>query len=259
VAAARARRGEPFDAAERADLLARFFHAYQAADAAELARPERDASAFRAEMAEVARAYVDALPIIAVARSPFSGEVFETSLDVFGLDGLWWAYDYEYRPYVPRPADLYGFTGCLKVQGPLPEFSLKAMPGPEAPFVLPELMADPGTVAVISAVRVGPHVGLPVTYWSTSPPDALTRVDDWGMRSFTFQRSDGSMASGHATQADEDKDFELRPWLDSGRLRWIAPGDDTLTVRTGAGGCPYVDLPGERRRRYIQEGRTWLA
>ncbi len=163
----RALRGEPFAADERAALLERYFAAYRAAEAAELARPERDASAFRAEMAAVARTYVDAVPILAVARSPFSGEVFETSLDTFDVDGLWWAYDYEYRPYVPRPVDLYGFTGALKVDGPLPAFSLKAMLGPDVPFVLPALMADPSMVAVLSAVRIGPHVGFPVTYWAS--------------------------------------------------------------------------------------------
>jgi hypothetical protein len=259
VDAARARRGEPFDAAERAALLERYFAAYRAADAAELARPERDASAFRAEMKEIAKVYVDAVPIMALSRSPFTGEVFETSFDPFGLDGLWWAYDHQFRPYLEWPADLVGFTGSVKIRGPLPGFSLKTMPGPEAPFVLPELMADPATVVVISSVMVGPHVGLPITYWSTTPHETLAHVDDWGMRSFAFQRSDGSMVSGHATQADEDKDFELRPWVESGRVRWIAPGDESLTVRTGVDGCPYLDLPGERRRRYLQEGDTWLA
>jgi hypothetical protein len=258
-AGARAVRGKPFDATERAALLERFFAAYRAADAAELARPERDASPYRAEMAELARAYVDAVPILPVSRSPLSGELFETSLDTFGIDGLWWAYDHEYRPYVPRPADLYGFSGALKVDGPLPDFSLKAMPGPDVPFVLPALMAHPGMVAVLSAVRIGTHVGFPITYWALPQPDGVERVDDWGARSFTYQRADGSMASGHAVQADGDKDFDLGPWLASGRLRWISPGDESLTLRAGADGCPYLDLPGERRRRYLQEGDTWLA
>ena len=120
-------------------------------------------------------------------------------------------------------------------------------------------MAHPGMVAVISSIRVGRHVGLPVCYYADPQPMDLERVDDWGIRSFTFQRPDGSMASGHAVQADEDKDFDLRPWLESGRLRWIAPGDEALELRTGADGCPYVDLPGERRRRYLQEGKTWFA
>jgi hypothetical protein len=259
VTAARARRGTPFTAEERAELLARFRTAWEAAEAAELARPERDATAFRRELAEVAAAYVDAVPIVGVSRSPLSGDVFETSLDTFGLDGLWWAYDYEYRPYVPPPPDLYGWTGALKVDGPLPGWSLKAMPGPDVPFVLPALLAHPGMVAVVSAIRVGTHVGFPICYYADPQPDGLERVDDWGLRSFTYRRPDGSFAGGHAVQADEDKDFDLRPWLASGRVRWIAPDDASLELRSGPDGCPYLDLPGERRRRYVQEGRTWFA
>jgi hypothetical protein len=259
VPAPRARRGTPFTEAERSELLAKFRAAFVAAEAAELARPERDAAPFRREMWELAKAYMDAVPILAISRSPLSGELFETSIDTFGVDGLWWAYDFEYRPYVAPPADLYGWTGALKIDGPLPEWSLKAMPGPDVPFVLPALMADPGMVAVISSLQVGQHVGMPICYYADPLPQDLERIDDWGIRSFTIRRPDGSMASGHAVQADEDKDFDLRPWLEGGRLRWIAPGDDSLEVRTGVDGCPYVDLPGERRRRYIQEGRTWFA
>ena len=260
--APRALRGAPFTAEERAALLERYFAAYRAADAAELARPERDASSFHAEMEAVGRDYVDAVPIVAISRSPYTGEVFETSLDTFGIDGLWWAYDHLFRPYVPAPADLYGWTGALKVDGPLPAFSLKTMPGPDVPFVLPAILRHPSITGVISALPIGPHVGFPVCYFAdpaAPPPDALERVDDWGVRTFTFRRPDGSLGSGHATQADEDKDFELGPWLASGKLRWIGPGDETLTLRTGEDGCPYVGLPGERRRRYLQEGRSRFA
>ena len=54
--APRARRGTPFTEAERADLLARFRAAHDAAEAAELSRPERDSAPFRREMWELAQA-----------------------------------------------------------------------------------------------------------------------------------------------------------------------------------------------------------
>jgi hypothetical protein len=259
VAAPRARRGTPFTASERAAILATFREAWEARERAELSRPEGDATEARRVMARAAEAYVDGLPIVGISRSPLSGRVFETSIDPYDLDGLWWAYDYEYRPYVEPPPDLFAWTGALKVDGPLPAWTLKAMPGPEVPFLLPELMALPAMTAVISAIRIGPHVGFPICYFADPPPDGADRVDDWGIRSYTYRRPDGSPATAHAVQADEDKDFDLRPWLEGGRVWWIAPGDESLTLRQGADGCPYVDLPGERRRRYLQEGDTWFA
>jgi hypothetical protein len=257
----RSKRGLPFTRPERAALLERFRAAWTAVEAAELrADPDVEAAADgRRRMAEVAGEYVEAVPIVAVSRSPVDGEVFETSLDTYGVDGLWWAYDYEYRPWVAPPRTFFAWTGSLKLDGPVPEWSLKAMVGPEVPFVLPRILDHPAISAVVSTIGVGPHVGYPIAYFADPVPQDLERVDDWGHRSYSFVRPDGSPGSAHSTQDDAEKDFELRRWLDEGKLLWIAPGDASLTLRRGADGCPFLELPGERRRRYIQEGDTWLA
>jgi hypothetical protein len=259
VPAPRARRGTPFTAQERQAILGTFREAWEAKERAELDDDDADTAEPRRIMAEAARAYEDGVPIVAISRSPLSGEVFEVSIDTFDLDGLWWAYDYEYRPFVEPPRDLFAWTGALKLDGPVPEWSLKAMPGPDVPFILPGLMALPGMTAVISSLRIGRHVGFPICYYADPLPQGVERADDWGIRSYTYQRPDGTFASAHAVQSDEEKDFELRPWLESGRVHWIAPGDDSLTLHRGADGCPYVDLPGERRRRYIERGGARFA
>jgi len=257
----RARRGSPFTAEERAGIIGRFRAAWETKEAAELHRPADPGTEAEARetMAAAAAEYVDAVPIVSLSRSPLTGEVFETSLDIDGLDGLWWAYDYDYRPYVEPPRGLFAWTGALKIDGPLPDWSLKAMVGPEVPFVLPRILDHPALTAVVSSVLVGEHVGFPIVYFADPVPPDLERVDDWGHRSYMYARPDGSPASAHSTQDDAEKDFDLRLWLDAGRLLWIAPGDLSLELHRGADGCPFLDLPGERRRRYIQEGETWLA
>ncbi len=253
----RARRGTPFHAAERAAILARFRAGWETIDRArELHDAEAEA---RREMAEAAEAYVDAVPIVVLSRSPFTGEVFETSLDIDGIDGLWWAYDYDYRPWVEPPRGLFAWTGALKLGGPIPTWSLKAMVGPEVPFVVPRILDHPAIRAVVSSVLVGEHVGFPIVYYADPVPPDLERVDDWGHRFYSFVRPDGTPASAHSVQNDAAKDYDLGPWLDRGKLQWIVPGDLTLELVGGRDGCPYLDLPGERRRRYVQEGDTWLA
>lgn len=255
----RARRGSPFDSAERTAILDRFRAAWQAREAADLTGDAPAVELARHEMATAAEAYVDAVPIVPLSRSPLNGSLFETSLDTFGIDGLWWAYEYDYRPYVEPPRDLFAWTGAMKLDGAIPAWSLKAMIGPDVPFVLPRILDHPAVTAVVSSVLVGEHIGFPIVYYADPQPPDLERVDDWGHSSYTYLRPDGSPASAHSIQDDAEKDFALRPWLDRERLLWIAPGDESLTLHRGASGCPYVDLPGERRRRYVQEGETWLA
>lgn len=51
----------------------------------------------------------------------------------------------------------------------------------------------------------------------------------------------------------------MRPWLDSGKLLWIAPGDDHLELRSGSAGCPYLNLTGERRMQYVSGRQVWFG
>lgn len=256
----RARRGSPFTAPERDLLLRRFRAGYEQTRRAELETHDQDAiDEGRRIMAAASKEYVDAVPIVRLSRSPVTAAVFESSLDIDGIDGLWWGYDYEYRPWVDPPAGFFAWTGALKIDGPLPEWSLKAMVGPEVPFVLPRILDHPAISAVVSTVMIGDHVGFPIVYYADPVPPDLERVDDWGHRSYTYLRPDGSPTSVHSTQDDAEKDFDLRPWLERGRLSWIEPGDLGLKLRDGADGCPYLDLPGERRRRYVEGDDTWFA
>jgi hypothetical protein len=255
----RARRGPTWSAEERAALVGRFRAAWLAYQAADDAGDAEAARRHHAAALAVAEEYVNAVPIVSLSRCPLTGQVFETSLDIDGLDGMWWAYEYDFRPYVEPMPTFFAWTGALKPDGPLPDWSLKAMVGPEAPFVLPRILSHPAVRAVVSSVLVGEHIGFPILYVAAPTPYDLERVDDWGHSFYVFTRPDGSVGTAHAVEDDKEKDFDLAPWLDRGKLLWIAPGDLELTLRTGSAGCPFVGLEGERRRRFLQEGETWLA
>lgn len=248
----RSLRGKVYGEAERADLIGRFMAARDRAEAG-------DPSAAQDRLA-VAHDYEAATPIVSLSRSPVDGEVFETSLDTFGLDGMWWAYDYDYRPYVEPITSMFAWTGSMQLDGPVDAVQVKAMVGPEVPFVLERILDHPAITAVVSSVLVGEHVGYPVVYYVDGPPPLdIERVNDWGHTTYSIVRADGSPSSGQATEYDFGKDFELGQWLDRGKLQWIAPGDIDLTLRSGRAGCPFVDLPGERRRQYIEGGERRFA
>src|SRR3954452_17410217 len=240
-------------------MVRRFYDAWNEADEAEEARSSEVAQRARANATAVAREYEAATPIVALSRSPYDGQVFESSLDNFGLDGMWWAYEYDYRPFVPPIRSFFAWTGAMTLDGPVPDVPLKAMVGPEVPFVLPRMLKHPAVRAVVSSVLIGEHVGYPIVYYADPVPLDLERVNDWRHSLYYVPKSDGSPGTGHAAEYDYDKDFELAPWLASGKLQWIAPADLGLTLRTGESGCPYIGLQGERRRQYLQGGERWFA
>ncbi len=252
------KRGSVYSTQERDRLIADFYAAFSRRNDAH----DRDAAAEATaadEMAACVGEYEAATPIVSVSRCPFSGEVFETSLDIFGLDGMWWAYDHDYRPYVAPIPTYFAWTGSMQLDGPIPNLPLKSMLGPQAPFVLPRILEHPAVRAVISSILVGEHVGFPVVYFAQPTPHDLERVDDWGHSFHYFSRPDGSPTSAHSTEYDVDKDFEIEPWIRSGKLSWIAAGDIDLQLRTTGPDCPFVTVGGERHRQYIQNGKTWMA
>lgn len=259
----RAKRGAPFGEAERRSLLESYFDAFKRKERAELVPTGVEVDPLllaetRRQMAAAAAQYVEAVPILCLSRCPFTHQVFESSIDHFGIDGLWWAYEYSYRPFVEPIPTLFAWTGALRLGAPVPAWSLKAMVGPEVPFVIPRMLSHPAISAVLSSLAIGPHTGFLIAYYAREAPD-IERVDEWGARHHTLPNPRGGMMSSHSTQDDAQSDYDLEPWIADNRLHWIAPGDPTLTLRVGSEGCPYLNLPGERRRRYIQEGDTWFA
>ena len=94
----RARTG--FGADERRAIIDRYRRAWEAKETADRADDADAERAARDEMAVAAKNYVEGVPIVGLSRDPFTGDVFETSIDTFDLDGLWWAYEREHRPWV---------------------------------------------------------------------------------------------------------------------------------------------------------------
>ena len=202
------------------------------------------------------REYLDLLPVVKVTKCPHTGAVVSVAIDTFDIDGLWWAYQTPLRTVGDRPPSLMALTGALKRAPELPYTTFLVKPGPEVPYVLPRLLAEEPTVAVVSQVPVGSHVGYVIAYFSREPDATLGRANDWGANGFTRLDPDGALEWGAVPEGLDEPDFDLRPWVESNRLQWIAPGDGRLRLRTGVEGCPYLDLPGRHEFARIEEGQV---
>ena len=59
------------------------------------------------------------------------------------------------------------------------------------------------------------------------------------------------------TPDPQEWDFDLAPWIKAGKLLWIAPEDELLVLRSTIYDCPYLNFPGSRKPKYIQNGKFW--
>ncbi|GAB7037013.1 MULTISPECIES: hypothetical protein [Catenuloplanes] len=214
----------------------------------------RDAFPLWDRIEELTHRYRDLLPDVPVARCPHTGELVRWPIDTAGLDTWFWDYlNAVRRTPQPLPPSWIAMTGAMRLTEPVETPPFAVVPGPGVPFVVPRILGAPGVRAVLAEVPVGAHTGWAVTYFGPRPPD-VRLVNLWGTN--TYQVFDDGVWRGwdrHRPRISE-YDFALTGWLESGALRWIAPGDDTATLRTGAADCPFVDLPGSRRIAVLANG-----
>ena len=216
------------------------------------AREARDVNAALA----IDREYAEALPRVALARCPFTRSEVSRSIDTFGIDGPWWDYEFPVRPTDPVPDTFFAFTGALHINGKPPATEFMVKPGPGAPFVVPRLLARNEIVAVISQVKVGKSDGYAVLYFAQPMVRDELRFNDWGMGQAWFKDADGNWAWDRNEEDFEQLDFDLAPWVERGKLRWIAPGDKKLTLRDESKGFPYAGVKGSRSFVRVQFGEV---
>ena len=211
-----------------------------------------------AQLSELSDAYAMGVPRLPLARCPFTATVLHHSCDDAGLDGLWWRYEAPVRPEESLPRTFWALTGAVSIVHPVEVASFLCKPGPGAPYVLPDLLRARPVKAVLRAFPVGRNTAYSVVYFVAVPGLALPRPNTWGTDSSTWVDPAGHQRWDQADGV-EDRDFDLRPWLERGQLLWIEPDDAGLVLRSGSDGCPYVDLASERRPQYVQFGEvtTW--
>ncbi|HAP32782.1 MAG TPA: hypothetical protein DCQ14_07015 [Firmicutes bacterium] len=206
--------------------------------------------------------YMNGLPVRELSRCPFSGEVLSMAIDDFGLDGLWWNHHAPKRPENKLPPTYFAMDGALKLAAEPEHVPFLCTPGPDVPFVLPRLLAYTQVQAVISSIKIGRHIAYPVIYYADPMLYGERRVNDWGTARYWEEGSllpeiltPGTYVS--LTPDPEEYDFDLEPWLRKGKLFWIAPDDVKFSLHSHVARCPYLNLPGSRRLKYIQNGEVW--
>ena len=254
---------------ERRALLADYFELLcNAEETAELFEEGAGLEAQRAwkhtrfhanEAKRVRDAYMASLESAPVSRCPFTAAVLELAIDRADLDGLWWEYDRPARPPERPIATFLELTGAMRMGEPAEHAPFLAMPGPEAPYVVPDALEHEAVKAVVSTVALGPHKGYAIAYFAERPQRGLPKLAAWGRRPAYWRTQDDDEVTDELGATERELDFDLGPWIERGKLLWIAPGDDDLELHDTPDGCPYLSLPGRRSFTYVQNGRVWSS
>lgn len=218
--------------------------------------------ALAAKASDLLSRYLEGLPRRRLSRCPFTGEILSIKIDDFGLDGFFWNNSAPKRPQQEFPETYFALDGALKLEGAPEKSPLLCCPGPDAPYVLPRLLRYGEIKAVISRIHIGPHTAYPIVYYADPAPEGAYRVNDWGTERYWEPGTPDSELFTPGLYIDVpaepgEMDFDLEPWIKAGKLLWIAPGDESLTLHGHTSGCPYLDLPGSRNPKFIQNGETW--
>jgi hypothetical protein len=204
------------------------------------------------EVKRIKTAYFAGLPRMTLSRCPFTSTPLVKAFDPWGVDGYWWQEDeaaaFEEPPAPPNFAVL---TGAVNLNGRPPKGGPRkpAHVGPDAPFVIPRVLELPTMVAVVSGFTMANgYRAFPVAYFSKERPAPGTLTQSWTRTSYNWRDAKGNPAFSYPTHP---WDFDLRPWIDRGKVMWTVPDDKDLKLQKDAASCPYLNLQGSHQRQII--------
>lgn len=243
-----------FNEQKRSQLLTEYFKAYDRLVDADLAG--KDDEEAQATVSRVWDEYLEGLPVVELSINPFTNAVFSHTLDIYGLDGLWWNSETPARPMELLPETTIAFTGAVCLADPIENVPFLCSPGPGVPFVVPRVLEQEGVKAVLSSLPIGDHQGYSVVYFAEKELRTLEGFGDWGRNIAFYDLGDDDYGWQEWIPAPSDLDFDIKPWIEKGKLLWIAPGDETLSLRSDKD-CPYLAIHGNRFWQVVQDGRVW--
>ncbi|MCW5520566.1 zinc-ribbon domain-containing protein [Aureitalea sp. L0-47] len=197
-----------------------------------------------AELEEISETYTNGLPRIEISRCPFTGESYSFSCDTNGLDGPWWDAEKPLRAVDEESETYYALTGSVNIIGAAPDIPFAVKPGPAVPWVSPRLLENEDICAVLSHLKVGLYDAYVVVYFSKDRSYEIERINTWGTDAYFSQDIDGAAVMGSTFDEPADYDFDIAPWIEKGKLKWIPIGDKTLELQDSIENCPYLDIDG---------------
>jgi hypothetical protein len=207
---------------------------------------------------ELEAEYFARLPRLIMSYCPFDQKPLIRTFDPFGLNGHWWEED-AITQELPSCPHFCVLVGAVSFAGLPPRAGRRQVnPGPQVPYVIPRLLDYEGMIAVISRITMdNGYLAYPIAYFALRRPPPQDLTAGWARSIHSYKTQLGELGW---KGPNDPWDFELKPWLQAGKIRWCPPGADNTFLSTEPWElCPYLDLPGERQRMEVQQDRAWTA
>jgi len=191
-------------------------------------------------------AYYNRLPVFTLAVCPICGAPYQHRLDPFGFDGPWWRNSKNGGVQNCAHAKLIrsAYRGVELMELKHAESSDFRL-GPEVPYVIARILEMETMVCVVSRTKMSDNDDLfAMVYFSALEVERLDLTMSW------------DVANRGAWSHDSDRwDFDLKPWVEKGKLRFCVPGDDPLRLGdTDVASFPFLEEPGYPARRFVSGG-----
>jgi len=207
------------------------------------------------------------LPYVLVSRCPYCATPIWREAGIFFhlRDEAWYlkadnGRDVHQTSLCPH---LFCVDGALNLNGHQPsEATGSSNPGKriilaaEVPFVKPRVLNLPTMVAVVHSLPVADrYTAYTVTYFCTQHPPQREFCISWA-RSEYFDRDQELSGGTYTGRRSDVQEYDLRPWIERGRLYWLGPDEeDCPVVRGSVADSPYHDVPGRRHPYFINNGK----
>ena len=191
-------------------------------------------------------AYYDRLPVFTLAVCPICGAPYQHRLDPFGFDGPWW-----------RNSKNGGVQNCahaMLIRSAYRGVDLMELKhdensdfrlGPEVPYVIARILEMDSMVCVVSRTKISDNDDLfAMVYFSALEVERLDLTMSWDVEN-----------RGAWSHDSDPWDFDLKPWVEKGKLRYCVPGEDPLRLGdTDVAAFPFLEEPGYPARRFVHGG-----
>ena len=182
------------------------------------------------------------LPTFQFSVCPICSAKYEHTIDPYGFDGIFWAHmTNKVESNCEHACLIRSAYICRRTPEPL-YFNNRNSLGPEIPYVIPRILKMPAMQAVITQIDLDIGDTLyAITYFS---------IQEFGDRELTSHWDDDQY---EACEPPTDIwDFNLRPWVESGKLRWCENTENGLVLSNApADACPFYGMKGHIGKQFL--------